>query len=248
MGFFFTMTVLPWEARKSVHSFRGRAHPPRRQGEPPRSDNTTPSPKTPSLPARLCKWQHAMWVPLRPGMLTHTADHLVHRSWWGLWSSEAGMRVGTVSGEELCQGEEWRPRGIMERIQPWSGNKKCMKACDITEQDRERRLFLWVRNVFLFKTNSGADTRWGKKKLFRDADGEWSQHNNNNNTEASLEQRFPLRSAHRPSSGHNYKEPMTPTHFCNRSLIFTERAFKKTRVISHTWCLQSCGYGNMATG
>lgn len=52
------------------------------------------------------------------------------------------MRVGTVSGEELCHGEEWKPRGIMGRIQPRSGNEKCMKACDITEQDRERRLFL----------------------------------------------------------------------------------------------------------
>lgn len=76
----FTMTVLAWEAHRSVHSW-GRAHPPRRQGESPPWDNTTPIKRT-CLPAKLCKWQHAVAVPARTGMLTNSEDHLDSRSWW----------------------------------------------------------------------------------------------------------------------------------------------------------------------
>lgn len=84
----FTMTVLAWEAHRSVHSW-GRAHPPRRQGEPPLWDNTTPIKRT-CLPAKLCKWQHAVAVPARTGMLTNSEDHLDSRSWWRYG---AGMMV-----------------------------------------------------------------------------------------------------------------------------------------------------------
>lgn len=41
------------------------------------------------------------------------------------------MKVGWFR-EELCQGEEWKPQGIMEQIQPGAGNEEDTKACTTT--------------------------------------------------------------------------------------------------------------------
>ncbi len=153
---------------------------------------TPPLPRKNSrLPVHLCKWQHAVSVPLRTGMW-NSAYHLVSRSWWGsLWRDD-GMKVGRFR-EELCQGEEWKPQGIMGQIQAGAGNEEGTKTCTTIVYDRALSVITTVRNLFLFKTNSGADRQRGKKSFGRCRWTINSVNQKSNNTEAFLGQRCSLK-------------------------------------------------------
>ena len=80
-------------------------------------------------------------------------------SWYESWD---GFR------EELCQGEEWKPRGIMGQIQPGAGSEKSMKAWNKTES----AVCCWKCGMYSCSKQTQVLMHGGKKKkLFRDADG-----------------------------------------------------------------------------
>lgn len=111
------LTVLPWEACE-VHAFLLRARLPSTQTGGSRLAAITPPRvwKTPSA----CSSVQVTACSVSP-------THLASRSWWSLWW---GMMVWKLdgSGRNFCQGEEWKPRGIMGRIQAGAGNEEAIKT------------------------------------------------------------------------------------------------------------------------
>lgn len=59
---------------------------------------------------------------------------------------DEGMKDGQFR-EELCQGEEWKPWGIMGQIQPEAGNEEAIKTKSTTESVGALSLIKTVRTL-----------------------------------------------------------------------------------------------------